>query len=125
MQAGLDSLGAVELRNAVASNSGINVPATLAFDYPTPTALSEFVAASLPQTEAQLFEMPLPPATEESEGAAVDPQENHRENSFYSLQCVGLQHLASSATDGGALVSCPFDATVKQVDVNAVGRCTN
>lgn len=75
MQAGLDSLGAVELRNAVASKFGINVPATLAFDYPTPTALSEFVAASLPQTLAQLSQEPLALATEESERAAVNPQE--------------------------------------------------
>lgn len=47
MQAGLDSLGAVELRNKVASNYSIRVPATLAFDYPNASALSEFVMAAL------------------------------------------------------------------------------
>ena len=93
MQAGLDSLGAVELRNAVASNFGINVPATLAFDYPTLTALSEFVAASLPKTEAQLFEMPLPPATEESEGAAVDPQEITEKIHFILCSVLGCSIL--------------------------------
>jgi hypothetical protein len=44
----LDSLGAVELRNAVAAKYGISVPATLAFDCPTLAALSEFVAGALP-----------------------------------------------------------------------------
>ena len=51
VQAGLDSLGAVELRNTVASKYSINCPATLAFDYPTASALSEFVAMALPKTE--------------------------------------------------------------------------
>ncbi len=45
----MDSLGAVELRNAVAIEFGISVPATLAFDYPTPAALSEFVTAHVPR----------------------------------------------------------------------------
>ena len=47
MAAGLDSLAAVELRNAVSSKFGVNLPATLAFDYPTLEALSTFIAASL------------------------------------------------------------------------------
>eukprot|EP00884_Botryococcus_braunii_P010934 jgi/Botrbrau1/19842/Bobra.0124s0078.1 len=45
-QAGLDSLAAVELRNAVASRFGISVPATLAFDYPTLDAIASFVERS-------------------------------------------------------------------------------
>lgn len=49
MQAGLDSLGAVELRNAVASKFSIWVPATLAFDYPTVAALSGFVLEAMPR----------------------------------------------------------------------------
>ena len=46
LQAGLDSLGAVELRNAIAAKFGTSVPATLAFDYPTLAALAEFVLSS-------------------------------------------------------------------------------
>lgn len=47
MAAGLDSLAAVELRNAVSSRFGISLPATLAFDYPTLDALSQAIATSL------------------------------------------------------------------------------
>lgn len=35
MSAGLDSLAAVELRNAVAARFGASLPATVALDYPT------------------------------------------------------------------------------------------
>lgn len=43
MQAGLDSLGAVELRNSVSESFKINVPATIAFDYPTFSTLEAFI----------------------------------------------------------------------------------
>lgn len=43
-QAGLDSLGVVDLRNAVAAGFGIDLPATAAFDYPTVAALAAHIA---------------------------------------------------------------------------------
>ena len=45
MEAGLDSIGAVELRNAVTEKFGVELPATVTFDYPTADALAGFIAS--------------------------------------------------------------------------------
>ncbi|MFG3350140.1 type I polyketide synthase [Streptomyces sp. NPDC048018] len=51
-EVGFDSLGAIELRNALGTATGLRLPSSLIFDYPTPTALADHVLALLAPTDA-------------------------------------------------------------------------
>jgi 3-oxoacyl-(acyl-carrier-protein) synthase/acyl carrier protein len=53
MEAGLDSLGAVELRNALAQAVGMDLPGTMVFDYPTVGSLAGYLQQQASQAEVE------------------------------------------------------------------------
>ena len=50
MDAGLDSLGAVELRSGLGSRFSLDLPATAIFDYPSADALADFISKQITVT---------------------------------------------------------------------------
>ncbi|GAA3291240.1 hypothetical protein GCM10020295_07580 [Streptomyces cinereospinus] len=58
---GFDSLTAVEFRNRLGQTLGLRLPVTLAFDYPSPTALARFLLGELAGTTTAAPGRPPPP----------------------------------------------------------------
>ena len=77
---GMDSLMAVELRNAISSQVGEALPATLLFDYPTITALGGFLAETL---------FGVRPKQPESRPQAMTPD----------MMLSGIEHLSDEEVD--------------------------
>lgn len=51
MEAGLDSLGAVDLRNALGAHFSLELPATFTFDHPSVAAMAAYIAAAVAPEE--------------------------------------------------------------------------
>jgi pyruvate/2-oxoglutarate dehydrogenase complex dihydrolipoamide acyltransferase (E2) component len=59
---GLDSLMAVELRNALGRRAGVTLPSTLAFDHPTSAAIAKYLLDEVPAFKAAREGSPFEPA---------------------------------------------------------------
>jgi acyl carrier protein len=92
MAAGLDSLGAVELKNSLEGRLGMQLPGTLVFDYPTITALAGYLETVLLAGEA----------SEDGESAGFDGEASYELAALSPRQ--GLAAAASVAGSGAITV---------------------
>ena len=76
MEAGLDSLAAVELRSAIAAAFNITLPATLAFDFPTAAAIAQYIADHVPPAAVETAESADEEALDDFTVYAHHPQDD-------------------------------------------------
>ncbi|MEI5131201.1 SDR family NAD(P)-dependent oxidoreductase [Streptomyces libani] len=95
---GFDSLTAVELRNGLHAETGLRLPATLVFDYPTSTALANHILAGLVDDEPDAIATALATITK-LENALLTLETESRERTTITKR---LERALSRYRDGGS-----------------------
>ncbi|HTF55437.1 MAG TPA: SDR family NAD(P)-dependent oxidoreductase, partial [Pseudonocardia sp.] len=105
-ETGFDSLGGVELRTRLSTATGLRLPTTLIFDYPTPAALTGFLRAQLLGTAA-VPTGPRPVRTVAEEPIAIVamscrlPGEVRDPEGLWELLVAGGDAIGDAPTDRG------------------------
>ncbi|MCV7195283.1 type I polyketide synthase, partial [Mycobacterium angelicum] len=120
---GIDSLTALELRNALTQQSGLTLPSTLVFDHPTPAAIAEYVLTQISDTaDASIPVHALPAAAVDDPIVVVGmacrfPGGVDSPAALWDVVSSGTDAMGSFPTDRGWNLAELFDP-----DPDAVGK---
>jgi acyl carrier protein len=119
---GFDSLTAVQFRNQLRAMTGLQLPATLVFDYPTPQVLARWLCAEIRQDETATLAPILAGLDRlESDLAAADVDRDARTRITLRLNVLlekwkGVQEPASNTTVIGQLQSATPEEVLRFID---------
>ena len=102
MDAGMDSLMAVELRNSLAAALGKDLPATAVFEYPTIETLAQYLAGRF-SPEGEIF---VAPVVQRHASWKIEPlsaafEERIRDVSDEEAEAMLLERLTALEADAG------------------------
>ncbi|MET9596090.1 type I polyketide synthase, partial [Streptomyces sp. NPDC006516] len=124
---GIDSLGALELRNSLGEETGLRLPATVIFDYPNPLSLARYLLGELSGVTEDVRTVSVGTATDDDPIVIVGmacryPGGVESPEDLWNLVVEGRDGITPFPTDRGWRVDALLDPTSTRPNTSYVGE---